>query len=259
MLQTHHPRGARDPLLIVAPHPDDEVVGAGGLLALELAAGRTVAVVVVTDGAGAPQAAPRLTPAELVERRRQECRAGLAELGECEVTFLSSPSASLREPAGRKRAADGIAAALLELAPADVFVTAPFEEHMTHRLVTRATVEAIRLLPSPGGMRLWGYPVWGELWGEEGVVRVDIESVVVSKRRAIAAHVSQVTARAYDEGTLAGNRHDAIFSDTHGLDDAGHVERFLDMSALVAHPDLDVADFARSRARAELDRLYPSE
>lgn len=259
MLQTPHPRGAREPLLIVAPHPDDEVIGAGGLLALELADGRKAGVVVVTDGAGAPQAGSPLPATELADLRRRECRAGLAELGACPVTFLDLPSSSLREATGRARAAAGIAAVVRGLCPGDVAVTAPFEEHLTHRLVTRATVEAIRLLPAPPALRLWGYPVWGGLWGEEGVVCVSIDTVVEAKRRAIAAHASQVGARAYDEGTLAGNRHDAIFQDAHELGGEGHLERYLDMSALVQEPDLDLAEFARRRAERSLDSYYPRD
>src|SRR5438132_8706173 len=44
-------------LLVLAPHPDDEVIGCGGLIARHLLAGRRVRVVVVTDGAeaGAPK------------------------------------------------------------------------------------------------------------------------------------------------------------------------------------------------------------
>ena len=37
-------------VLVVAPHPDDETVGAGGVAALHVAAGDAVTVVVATDG-----------------------------------------------------------------------------------------------------------------------------------------------------------------------------------------------------------------
>jgi len=38
------------PVLVLAPHPDDEVLGPGGALALHCAAGDNVSVVIVTDG-----------------------------------------------------------------------------------------------------------------------------------------------------------------------------------------------------------------
>ena len=42
-------RGER--LLVIAPHPDDEAIGCGGLIALHGSEGRSVRVLVVTDGA----------------------------------------------------------------------------------------------------------------------------------------------------------------------------------------------------------------
>ncbi|WP_234009984.1 PIG-L family deacetylase, partial [Streptomyces sp. SA3_actF] len=40
------------PVVVVAAHPDDEVLGAGGALALLAAAGNPLTVVTVTDGEG---------------------------------------------------------------------------------------------------------------------------------------------------------------------------------------------------------------
>src|SRR5881275_2502629 len=81
-------RGER--LLVLAPHPDDEVIGCGGLVALHLREGRKVRVVVVTDGgqAGDPAA------------RQGESRAALASLGDAEVQFLNFPDRQLAESSG---------------------------------------------------------------------------------------------------------------------------------------------------------------
>src|SRR3954453_22266405 len=61
-------RGER--LLVLAPHPDDEVIGCGGLVAQHIREGREVRVVVATDGAQAGDAAAR----------ESESRRGLAIL-----------------------------------------------------------------------------------------------------------------------------------------------------------------------------------
>ena len=42
-------------LLVIAPHPDDEVLGAGGLMQRVKASGGTVRVVYLTDGDGYPE------------------------------------------------------------------------------------------------------------------------------------------------------------------------------------------------------------
>jgi LmbE family N-acetylglucosaminyl deacetylase len=241
---------------VVAPHPDDEVVGAGGLLALELAAGRRTEVVVVTDGAGAPQAGSPRPAAELADVRRGECEEGLRRLGDCPVTFLSRQSAALGDPAGREATARALAACLSRLAPGDVLVTAPFESHLTHRRVTELTLGALRrsgLTPAP---RLWGYPVWGSLWGDAGVAIVDISAVAQRKRHAIAAHRSQCEWAPFDEGTLAGNRHDAVFLDSHAVTAPTHVERFLDLTPLVEDAALTLEQFTRERVERTLAGWY---
>src|SRR5262249_56815232 len=81
-------RGER--LLVLAPHPDDEVIGCGGLVALHLREGRCVRVVVATDGGQAGE------PAE----RQREARAALSSLGDAEIEVLDFPYRQLAESSG---------------------------------------------------------------------------------------------------------------------------------------------------------------
>src|SRR5256885_127055 len=76
-------RGER--LLVLAPHPDDEVIGCGGLVALHLREGRPVHVVVCTDGAQAGDGA----------QREAESRTALAMLGDATIEFLRFPDREL--------------------------------------------------------------------------------------------------------------------------------------------------------------------
>lgn len=64
-------------VLILAPHPDDEVAGCAGTIRLHERAGDTVWVYVVTDGR---RAASPLTPNELAGQRRQEAGCVMAAL-----------------------------------------------------------------------------------------------------------------------------------------------------------------------------------
>jgi len=77
-------------LLVVAPHPDDETLGAGGLIQRVLARGGMVRVMLVTAGDGYVEAVihetgrPRPRPAEYIaygERRLREARLALRALG----------------------------------------------------------------------------------------------------------------------------------------------------------------------------------
>lgn len=87
------------PLLVVAPHPDDETLGCGGLIARQLQAGAPVHVVFVTDGEASHGNHPILTPAAVGERRRAEALAALGKLGAADPlaisTFLTAPDGAL--------------------------------------------------------------------------------------------------------------------------------------------------------------------
>src|SRR4051812_34743469 len=76
-------------VLVVAAHPDDETIGAGGTICLHLDAGDPLTVAVVTDG-GASRAGG-LDSAEMARRRRGEAEAAAATLGAAPPLWLGLP------------------------------------------------------------------------------------------------------------------------------------------------------------------------
>ena len=66
--------------LILAPHPDDESLGCGGLIAACAAAGRPPLVVILTDGAGSHPNSREFPPNRLRAVRAQEARDAVAHL-----------------------------------------------------------------------------------------------------------------------------------------------------------------------------------
>jgi LmbE family N-acetylglucosaminyl deacetylase len=90
--------GAHEPrrVLGVFAHPDDEVLCAGGTLALCGAAGHAVTVVCATRGELGPVADPALVAgASLGEVRERELRASCAALGVHDVRMLGLPDAGV--------------------------------------------------------------------------------------------------------------------------------------------------------------------
>ena len=67
--------------LVLAPHPDDETLGAGGLIAALASAGREPAVAFLTDGSGSHVGAPGWSPGRVANVRASEARAALRSLG----------------------------------------------------------------------------------------------------------------------------------------------------------------------------------
>ena len=125
--------------VVVAPHPDDEVIGAFGLIRHLRAQGAKVRVIIVTDGAASHRQSTRFPPARLAALRRAESRAGMARAGLAadDVHFLGRADGSL----GAYRAAEDRALARdLGRGPApDLLVLpSPVDDHPDHRTVARA-------------------------------------------------------------------------------------------------------------------------
>ncbi|HET8796619.1 MAG TPA: PIG-L family deacetylase [Thermoanaerobaculia bacterium] len=175
-------RGER--LLVLAPHPDDEVIGCGGLIALHRRENRAVRVVIATDGAGAGDAAVR----------EEESRRGLAALGDgIEVEFLRHPDRALGD-----EAADPIRRELAVFRPDLLLVPSPVEIHPDHAALNRIVVELIQrdetLFADLATTRIAFYEVSQPLRPN---AIVDITGVAEAKFAAIAEHASQLASRDY--------------------------------------------------------------
>jgi LmbE family N-acetylglucosaminyl deacetylase len=93
-------------LLVVAPHPDDEVIGAGGLMQRVHVGGGAIRVVYLTNGEGYPEGAAldehrkRPTAADFRDygrKREREAKTALGalNLGDYTPTFLNFPDGGL--------------------------------------------------------------------------------------------------------------------------------------------------------------------
>ena len=191
-------------VLVVAPHPDDEVLGCGGTLALLAERGASVHVLVVFDGAaGDPE--QRFEPDTYVARRRAEACAGGARLGAEDYTFWDLPEGHLVSEAELAAGAARLAALVREVRP-DLLL-APWEgdAHRDHRTVARAVQRMLRDHPFRG--EAWGFEVWTPLEAEH---LVDISSVWDAKLAALEEHGTQL---AYEDliekMTALATRHEA--------------------------------------------------
>ena len=184
------PPGAR--AVVVAPHPDDEVLACGGLLALR-ARGRLPSLVVgVTDGEASHAGCDGWRPAELARRRRRERALGLARLGGVSSIELALPDGEVRAHA------DLLAHRLGDLLdPTDVvFVTSRVDGHPDHEACARAVID----LATARRCRVVEMPVWLWHWAEPAqadVAWAHLRRLPLTaharrcKRAAIEAHASQ--------------------------------------------------------------------
>jgi LmbE family N-acetylglucosaminyl deacetylase len=185
--------------LILAPHPDDESLGCGGLIATCVAAGRTPLVVILTDGTGSHPNSRAFPPDRLRATRAQELRDAVKQLGLSadRTVFLNEPDTAA--PHGGPRY-DAVVTRLARLINGQVDCTAilaPWrhDPHCDHEAASLAAAAAARII----GVRHVAYPVWGWTLPPEAPVpaavtagcRLDISAFLPAKRRAIQAHQSQ--------------------------------------------------------------------
>ena len=191
------PPGAR--VLVVAPHPDDEVLASGGLMQLLAQAGRAPTIVAVTDGEGSHPDSPAWPRERLRAVRAGETVEALARLG------IGRPVLErLRIPDGGVSAAEQTLAAGLAqlLTPGDVVVTTwRYDGHPDHEATARACAAAASLR----GARLLEVPVWGWHWSAPGDGAIPLArarklvlppALLERKRAALACFRSQVQADA---------------------------------------------------------------
>jgi LmbE family N-acetylglucosaminyl deacetylase len=140
---------------VVAPHPDDETIGCGVLMARRRRAGRPVTVVVVSDG-GTSHHSARLTSGEIGRLRRQESLAACSLLGVTDVRFLGFDEERLRAP--RQDLMEQLMIVLRGVDPAEVAIPSAREWHPEHRIVHDAALDALDQVGFAGVVR--EYPVW---------------------------------------------------------------------------------------------------
>ena len=177
-------RGER--LLVLAPHPDDEVIGCGGLVALHLREGRKVHVVVATDGAQAGDAATR----------EAESRAALALLGDATIEFLQFHDRALARC--QPYLDDALESILRDQRPDLIAVPSPLEIHPDHVALSHSFCDLIArdasLFADLAVARVAFYEVSAPLRPN---ALVDITAVAEAKYAAIRLHASQTAIRDY--------------------------------------------------------------
>lgn len=209
--------GARS-ILVVAPHPDDESIGCGGLMTLARQRDADVQIAFVTYGEGSHKA-DLIDPAKLRDVRRREACEAAARLGvpETGLHFLGLPDGGVADHQA------ALTAELLRIIerqqPEAVFLPHAKEPPPDHYLTFSAGRKALEIWAKP--VRMFEYGVWywqhwpwvplqlspragsRQKWKLSALrnfgagaltdynCRLNISDVLPVKKRAIEAHASQ--------------------------------------------------------------------
>jgi N-acetylglucosamine malate deacetylase 1 len=178
--------------LVIAPHPDDEVLGCGGTIARLTKAGKPVDVAILTRGMP-----PAYTDVQ-VDAVRAEAAAAHAELGVHKTHYLNFPAAGLDQtPQAELNGA--IRDLLLEVTPDTVFVPFVGDIHIDHQLVFASVMVASRPAGGFRPSRILAYETLSETnWSAPYLsppftpnVFIDIDGFLEAKLSAFACFASQ--------------------------------------------------------------------
>lgn len=179
--------------IIVAPHPDDEVLGAGGTLLRRKAEGAKVAWLIITA-----ISVKTGWSAESVRRRAGEIQEITELLGFSTVFTLDFPTTQLDRIPMRELVA-AISEVFKTFEPQEVFVPHSLDVHTDHRVVFDAVASCTKWFRQPSVKRVLAYETLSESDFGMGVghafrpnVFVDISPFLEQKIRAMDVYESEL-------------------------------------------------------------------
>jgi N-acetylglucosamine malate deacetylase 1 len=180
--------------LVVGAHPDDEVLGCGGLLARLVAEGAQVRVLILCAPTTSRRGAEGPGRTDLLA----ESERALAVLGVSSVERFEQPDNRL-DTVALLDLIQSIERAGLPWQPDLVLTHEPTDLNIDHRIAHQVAITAFRPLPGRGFMRIWAFEVPGSsAWQDPALstfhpsVYIDIEEHLEVKLRAMRCYASEL-------------------------------------------------------------------
>jgi LmbE family N-acetylglucosaminyl deacetylase len=146
------------PALVVAAHPDDEVLGCGGTIPKLAAAGREVHVAILGEGVTSRYSERESAEAELLDDLQADSRRAGETMGAAEVHLFGLPDNRFDTVAALDvvKIVEGLVDAI---APEIVFTQHGGDLNVDHGVVFRAVLAATRPMAGHPVQRVYGYEV----------------------------------------------------------------------------------------------------
>ncbi|MEN6349707.1 MAG: PIG-L deacetylase family protein [Syntrophomonas sp.] len=200
-------------VMVLAPHPDDEVLGCGGSLAWHAQLGASISVVYMTSGEAAGVCYDE--EKTIGQIREQEASKGASYLGITDLHFLRHKDGELEYSSPSVRQLVNL---IGQLQPEIVYAPHAGESHPDHRichaLARAAVVQAGKSRKPAGSVPPWevrlllGYEIWSPLSAYNNVM--DITEFIDLKLQALSCHRSQQLD--YDQAIAGLNRYRGVTS-----------------------------------------------
>jgi len=157
-------------ILVIAPHPDDDILGPGGTLLKAIQNGAKVNVVYVADGTRDSEQAKRIRAETL----------NVCEAAGTKPFFLGCRNGEI--PLGGSSAAQKLYDLITEEQPEVLFITFLLDDHDDHRRVNHLLLSLFQDKPIPD-VEIWSYQIYSSILPN---VVVDITDVALKKSELIS-------------------------------------------------------------------------
>ena len=186
-----------DKVLVIAAHPNDDILGCGGLLKILADNGSKIKVIYFADGSRGTKSAE--SRREIIAEREEEARKAGEVIGIGAQEFIRLPDSEMKpsfEIAARIRRE-------IEFDMPDLLLAPHFEDiHPDHHSV--AEILYIGLKEFEKHLNIWLY----EVWASSRVNRIiPIDDTLDDKKEALRKHKSQLKYKRYEESILALNNY----------------------------------------------------
>ncbi len=178
-------------ILVVAPHPDDEILGCGGIMAKRINAGDDVYVCVVTEGK------EPMYKKEFIENEEIEMRLAHKRIGVKKTICLRLPGAML-DNVYRHKLNDALSEIVKIIQPDEMYIPHRGDMHFDHQIVAEASLVAARPIGKHKVRRVLAYEVMSETdWNDPSLtfcpnVYEDISDTIGKKLFSMVAYGSQL-------------------------------------------------------------------
>lgn len=208
-------------VLIISPHPDDDVIGMGGEIA-HISKDHLITIIYVTNGVGSLRLGKysKLTDKEFINVRKKEAIESIEEIRKSNIKqiFLNLNSSEILKD--HIIYEDKLKKIINKIRPDKTYIPYIKDKHITHKVISKISLKVIKT-------NIFYYETWTPIIETKGLILRDITKLKDVKKRAIKKHKSQCLIKRFDEGILAKNRYNAVFSEINSQDKAKYLEIFL--------------------------------
>ncbi|HEX4056032.1 MAG TPA: PIG-L deacetylase family protein [Tepidisphaeraceae bacterium] len=227
------------PVVVLAPHMDDEIIGPGGTVVRHVQAGAKISFIYMTDGmAGDSHLQDLQSRQHLARQRKDESRRAAEIVGVRDLAFLDGADGAL---ADTPEMVGGLEKILIERKPGIIYAPAVTDHHRDHWATNRVLRKAMDRLPAPAtrDLIIRGYEVWTPAPANR---MVDISEVIEIKKRAIETFASQTRLVDYSRAILGLNQYRSMMH----LFGRGFAEAFWEMTSDEYRAAFDRISLARA-------------